>query len=122
MQLREVGEKQNLTIEELGTQAAVPAITISAIEEGRVAPSQINGIKLAKGNGVRPDETEELVASYIISGEGKGESPGDPLHHYRSRQYCDLQHGLVSHLPGGFLTLPRAAQGGGPLSPPGRIT
>ena len=74
MQLRELRERQNLTIEELGTKAAVPASTISAIEEGRAAPSQITGNKLAKGLGVRPYEIEEVVASAI--GEGHSGSPG----------------------------------------------
>ncbi len=77
MQLRELRESQNLTIEELGTKAAVPASTISAIEEGRVVPSERTGIKLAKGLGVRIDAIEELIASYVISGEGKGRGMAD---------------------------------------------
>ena len=77
MQLRELREKQNLTIEELGTKAAVPASTISAIEEGRVVPSERTGIKLAKGLGVGPHEIAELIASYVISGEGQGRGQAD---------------------------------------------
>ena len=72
MQLRELRESQYLTIEELATKAGVPANTISAIEEGRVVPSHITGNKLVKGLGARPDAIDEVVASYIISGEGQG--------------------------------------------------
>ena len=50
----------------------MPPSTISAIEEGRLTPSQITGNKLVKGLGVRPDAIDEVVASYIISGEGQG--------------------------------------------------
>ena len=77
MQLRELRESQNLTIEELGTKARVPADTISAIEEGRVVPSHITGNKLAKGLGVRSDAIEEVVQSYVISGEGNGKGSAD---------------------------------------------
>jgi transcriptional regulator with XRE-family HTH domain len=72
--LRELREKQNLTIEELGTKASVPANTISAIEEGSLAPSQITGNKLAKGLGVGPHEIDEVVRSAI--GEGHSGSQG----------------------------------------------
>ena len=75
MQLRELRERQNLTIEELGTKAAVPASTISAIEEGRVAPSQITGNKLAKGLGVGPHEIAEVVASAIGEGASGEQGP-----------------------------------------------
>lgn len=77
MKLRELRESQNLTIEELGTKATVPASTISAIEEGRVKPSERTCIKLAKGLGVRIDAIEEVVASYTISGEGQGRGQAD---------------------------------------------
>ena len=70
--LRELRERQNLTREELGTKAAVPVNTISAIEEGRVAPSDRTGIKLAKGLGVGVHEIAELVASAV--------NIGSPLH------------------------------------------
>jgi len=70
--LRELRGRQNLTIEELGTKAAVPVSTISAIEEGRVVPSERTGIKLAKGLGVGVHEIAELVASAV--------NIGTPLH------------------------------------------
>ena len=70
--LRELRERQNLTIEELGTKAAVPVSIISAIEEGSLAPSERTGIKLAKGLGVGVHEIAELVASAI--------NIGSPLH------------------------------------------
>ncbi len=77
MQLRELRESQNLTIEELGTKAGVPASTIIAIEEGSLTPSERTGIKLAKGLEVRIDAIEEVVKSYTISGEGKGKGMAD---------------------------------------------
>ena len=73
MQLRELRESQNLTIEELATKAAVPASTISALEEGRLAPSDITGNKLAKGLGVGTHEIAELIAAAIFTGTGPGE-------------------------------------------------
>ena len=75
--LKELRERQNLTIEELGIKAAVPATIISAVEEGRVIPSERTGNKLAKGLGVGPHEISELVVSAINIGsprQGYGEA------------------------------------------------
>ena len=69
MKLKEVREKNLLSIEDLGTKAKVSSSMINDIEEGRATPSQITGNKLAKALEIRPDQIEELTAAYQVAWE-----------------------------------------------------
>jgi len=71
MKLQELREEQHLSIEGLGQKAMVPVGTITAIEEGRVKPSQVTGNKLAKALEVRPDQIEEVIAAVQQAWEGR---------------------------------------------------
>ncbi len=71
MKLQELREEKLLSIEGLGEKAMVPVGTITAIEEGRVKPSQVTGNKLAKVLEVRPDQIEEVLESVRQSWEGR---------------------------------------------------
>ena len=71
MKLQELREEKLLSIEGLGEKAMVPVGTITAIEEGRVKPSQVTGNKLAKALEVRPDQIEEVLAAYQQAWEGQ---------------------------------------------------
>ena len=71
MKLQELREKKLLSIGGLGEKAMVPVGTKTAIEEGRVKPSQVTGNKLAKALEVRPNQFEEVLAAYQQAWEGR---------------------------------------------------
>ncbi len=71
MKLQDLREEKLLSIEGLGEKAKVPTSTITAIEEGRVKPSEVTGNKLAKALEVRPDQIEEVIAAVQEAWEGR---------------------------------------------------